>query len=223
MRTTNRLASFATPFAGLAVAFTLAVAPADAGVIVDTGQPVGMNPGYSILPPGAIFGPDFPGQAIAGRFTVDVAYTITDIEGVVARFGGGDAVTYHIALYEDGPGPNHWVPGAELFNVALSTSGFGTSLIGANGLDWKIGPGSYWVGFEARAGDTLNGYMPYFAPNPLRQALGPVGAYRPALGAPSGTILIQGFVPEPQAWALMLLGFGAAGAMLRAHRRMAIA
>lgn len=42
----------------------------------------------------------------------------------------------------------------------------------------------------------------------------------PTLGSSFSTIAIQdASVPEPAAWSLMILGFGSAGAMLRAHRR----
>lgn len=38
-----------------------------------------------------------------------------------------------------------------------------------------------------------------------------------------GDALVTGGVPEPGAWALMLLGFGGAGAMIRSRRRLAAA
>lgn len=41
--------------------------------------------------------------------------------------------------------------------------------------------------------------------------------------ATSGSITSNGGVPEPASWALMLLGFGGLGAMMRTRRRLALA
>ena len=216
MRTSNLWASLAAPLAGLAAAVTLAAAPASASLIVDTGDPTSAF-GYSLLPAGYV--PDFAGQSLAARFTVTEQHVITGVEGWVYRYGSGPG-SYHIMLYGDGPGPNHWVPGAELYTVALSDGGPGSGYIGTDDLDWAIGPGAYWAAFEVRDGDTLIGYMPYFVPNPLQEALGPPGGYFPAAGAPGSAFRIyDAAVPEPAAWALMLTGFATAGAALRARRR----
>ncbi|MDZ4376514.1 MAG: PEPxxWA-CTERM sorting domain-containing protein [Phenylobacterium sp.] len=41
------------------------------------------------------------------------------------------------------------------------------------------------------------------------------------VGAICGSLLLTGAVPEPGAWALMIMGFGAAGAMVRRRRAVA--
>jgi len=214
----------AIPFAGLAAALALGAGPAAAGLIVDTGDPTYVNGGYTLLGPNAI--PGFPSQSIAARFTLSETDTITGVEGWVARYGGGDS-TYHITLYKDGPGPNHWVPGSQIHTVALSDGGPGSGYIGTDGLNWLLGAGAYWIAFEVRPTDTLFGFMPYFVPDPLREAIGPPGGYYPAPGAPGSAFRIYSTdareVPEPGVWALMLLGFGGVGAALRARHRSALA
>ena len=42
-------------------------------------------------------------------------------------------------------------------------------------------------------------------------------------GSTSPTVTLQAAVPEPGTWGLMIMGFGGAGAMLRARRRSAVA
>lgn len=218
MRNTNLWTSFAAPLAGLAAAIAMgATAQAASRVIVDSGPPATPNVGYSLFGPGAFF-PDDPAQAQAFRFSVsDDSVVITDIKGLVRRTQQGVG-SYHIALYQDGPGPNHWVPGAELYNIALTDGGPGVGYIGASNLNWAVAAGAYWVGFEVRDGDTLSGFMPYFSQIPLTTAIGPPGAYTPSPGAPSGSIRISAAVPEPGTWALMILGFGATGMLLRTRR-----
>jgi hypothetical protein len=220
VQTINFRTSFAAPLAGLAAAFAIAAAPAAAGevLIVDTGDPTQTNGGYTLLNASAIQG--FPAQSIAARFTVDQDLSITSIEGWVGRFSAGPS-TYHITLYADGPGPNHWVPGAQLYTVGLSDGGPGNGYIGTDGLDWAVTAGAYWVGFEVLATDTLFGFMPYFVPRPLQEAIGPPGAYNPAPGAPGSAFRIAGSIPEPGTWALMILGFAAAGGALR-RRTLAV-
>jgi len=213
--------NFRASFAGLAAAFALA-APAAAGEIqiVDTGDPTQTNGGYTLLNDTAIQG--FPAQSIAARFTVDEDLVITSIKGWVGRFSQGPS-TYHITLYADGPGPNHWVPGQQLYTIGLSDGGPGNGYIGTDSLNWAVTAGAYWVGFEVLSTDTLFGFMPYFVPKPLQEAIGRPGAYNPAPGAPGSAFQIAGSVPEPGAWTLMILGFGAAGVMLRTRRRLAMA
>ena len=223
MPTIDFRAKLILPFAGLATAAVLGVSPAAAGLIVDTGDPTQLNSGYTLLNANVI--PGFSAQGIAARFVLSETDTITGIEGWVGRYGGDS--TYHISVYQDGPGPNHWVPGARIQSVALSDGGPGSGYIGTDDLSLRLGAGAYWIAFEVWPTDTLFGFMPYFVPNPLREALGPPGAYRPAPGAPGSAFRIYSTdareVPEPGVWALMLLGFGAIGSALRSRHRAVMA
>jgi hypothetical protein len=67
--------------------------------------------------------------------------------------------------------------------------------------------------FDLYKGAGLNEFVVYGFGDPVVQARGKLTV----------TITTNGVVPEPGAWALMLLGFGATGAALRARRRAAAA
>ena len=57
----------------------------------------------------------------------------------------------------------------------------------------------------------------------LSQSFGYSVAGGPSYGSDYLGIITLGGVPEPATWAMMILGFGAAGSMLRSRRRVAIA
>jgi hypothetical protein len=127
----------------------------NAATIVDTG------PGPNVAA-GSALGADPAAQWLAAEFTTTDDYTITDVEGWIAPFfDGGDGT---VAIYTDGGD----VPGTELF--AAPFLGFGPdvpSWTGASGLSWALPAGTYWVSFEVRPGQVLEGVMPDPSPNPL--------------------------------------------------------
>jgi len=79
------------------------------------------------------------------------------------------ARTLTLAIYADGGE----VPDGsrELFSKTFSV-GAGNSYdwYGLSDLTWTLSPGTYWVAFEVRPGDSYSGLMASGAPNPLPNA-----------------------------------------------------
>jgi len=201
---------FAAKAAALAATGALAVfgaSAANAAVIVDTGQP-----------PFGGAGVDWnlnATQSLAVKFTVASATRLTDLTGWMYAYSAVE--TFTVALYADGE-----TPGALLF-ADTATAKLPFAFYGVHGESWLVGPGSYWLAFEVRPGNTLDGYMPNNPASPLGpEAYSEDGSYYCYddldLGVRiSGDVVAN--VPEPQSWALMLIGFLGAGAALRAARR----
>jgi hypothetical protein len=189
----------------LALAVAAASAPANAALIVDTGRPV--NGGDAV---------DWnlnSTQSLAARFTLTQATRLTDLMGW--SFAYSTPGTFTVALRADGE-----TPGETLFSDT-ATAQLRLAFYGVHGESWMVGPGSYWLAFEVRPGDTFYGYMPNLPPSPLGpEAYTDSGTYYRYddldLGVRiSGDVLA---VPEPAAWTLTLLGFAALGATLRRRR-----
>ena len=131
--------------------------PSGATQIVDTGLP---GSSFCCLSLNSL--------RLGAQFTIDQSYRITDMEGFLTTTGAG---TGHVAIYTDGAEPigfgSQSVPGVEIFN-ALFDSPLGTGFVGAHGLTNVLTTGTYWVVFDVRAGDTLQGGMWYgFFSDPL--------------------------------------------------------
>jgi len=188
----------------LALAVAFASAPANAAIIVDTGEPL---IGDYIWDLNAT-------QSLAARFTVTTATRLTDLTGYM--FAYSTPGTFTVAVRADGENP-----GAELFS-GTATANLSFAFYGVHGASWLVGPGSYWLAFEVRPGDTLDGYMPEKQTSPLDdEAFTYDGTYYRYDDLELG-VRINGdavAVPEPATWALMLNGFLGAGAALRAARR----
>ncbi|MFC1634291.1 hypothetical protein ACFL5Z_05570 [Planctomycetota bacterium] len=126
---------------------------ASAALIIDTGQPP--------ISGGAVLDPD---QSLAGEFTLGQAYSVTDVVGWMHEWTAGDMT---VAIYGDGGA----VPdtSSELYSHTFyadhPTTG-DDAWIGAEGVSWDLGPGTYWAAFEVRTGSTWFG-MPMSAPSPL--------------------------------------------------------
>ena len=105
-------------------------------------------------------------QWVAGQISITNAQTVTSVEG---WFGEGTEGTITAAIYTDnGSG----VPVSELFSSQFILNNPSTvptvhAWDGAFGLSWLLNPGTYWVAFEVRAGDTGSGLMPDNVPSPL--------------------------------------------------------
>lgn len=92
-------------------------------------------------------------------------------------------------------------------------------------LNWQVAGGTYWVGVgQSVKGNSFTSTIRGEAPNPL----GLEGSFKPkGYVATNGADLswklsgntIAAAVPEPATWAMMLLGFGMIGSVMRTTRR----
>ncbi len=192
---------------------------ASAALIVDTGTPTG-DVEYSLFRNG-----NDSGQNLAAKFDIGPGGTvITDLEGFVSGIG-----TYSISVASSGGE----VPLATLFlgQATSTTSGGGWS--GLHGLNLNLSSGSYWVIYSVRPDlmDNLSGGgMRGGAPSPVADEAFfsiPDFLWYPAdtldigVRITDNSVLTGPGVPEPATWAMMIIGFGAAGSMIR--RRNALA
>ncbi|HEX7948410.1 MAG TPA: PEPxxWA-CTERM sorting domain-containing protein [Phenylobacterium sp.] len=189
-----------TVLAAAAATLALSATPAAADVILDTGVVDPFDGGLVI---GA--------QWVAVRFTVDRATVLTDVEGFLARQGESPGLT--LAIRDEIAGG----PGDRRF-AGVGDIGTTPSWQGLHGLHWDIGPGAYWLAFEApdRSFETIIGrptraapFASAFPPDPY-VVMGSFPFY-------GGAVRVTGdsAVPEPGTWALIILGFGLAGVSLR--------
>ena len=91
-------------------------------------------------------------------------------------------------------------------------------------LNWQVAAGTYWVGVgQAVQGNSFTSTIRGDAPNPL----GLEGSFKPkgyvATNSANLSWRLSGHtiaaeVPEPSTWAMMLLGFGMIGGVIRAKR-----
>jgi len=143
----------------LAIIFALA-APASASIILDTGQTANSVEGEYTA--GWVFNTN---QWFAAEFSVDSAYTITDIQGLMYINSGGE---FNITLYSEVPNTDYYanLHLNKLFSSSVSAQQDYEKWIGAAGLDWAVSTGSYWVALETE--DTgFEGGMPWGAPNSI--------------------------------------------------------
>src|SRR5687768_6784667 len=133
----------------VALAVALASAPANAAIIVDTGEPLVGDYIYELNAT----------QSLAARFTVTTTTRLTDLTGYM--FAYSTPGTFTVAVRADGTNP-----GAELFS-GTATANLSFAFYGVHGVSWLVGPGSYWLAFEVRPGDTMDGYMPEKQTSPI--------------------------------------------------------
>jgi hypothetical protein len=129
-----------------------------ADMIVDTGTPD--QKGSALMFTDA--------QWFAAKFTTTQDWQITSLQGFInAADANQVGATYSIAVYDNGLN-NRPDSNSELFAQQATFTNDGWN--GLQDLNWALGAGTYWLAFEVRAGDTLQGLMPVYAPNAVQTA-----------------------------------------------------
>lgn len=177
-----------------------------AALIVDTGEPPDADSGWTL---------DF-GQNLAGEFTLGQAYTVTDVVGWMFEVVAGDMT---VAIYGDvGDVPD---TSSELYSQTFNADipdGTLNAWVGAEGVSWDLGPGTYWAAFEVRAGNTWFA-MPDPAPSPLdNYAYTSDGVWTNSPGLNFGLRVFGDrsfIIPEPGALLLGGIGLGIVGWLRR--------
>ena len=178
---------------------------ASAALPVDTGTPSGVSFAY------AFDASDF----YAGQLSLTAA---TQIDSIAAHVvGGSSGETFTVVLYSDSD--------AHLPDTALYAATATFTVDGWNGISglsgWNLAAGSYWVGLEIGALDTLgsatgNALLDRGTPQPLlRTAFNPGSAYS---ASPVDFGLQVAAVPEPASVALMLAGLAVTLPLARRRR-----
>lgn len=151
------------------VAFTLTLiafaAISRADLIVDTGPGTG---GHYLLGGGSI------NQQLGAQFVLTELTDITSVKGWITTatiHPGDDGVggQLDISIRAD----SATTPGATLFSSSTNLAGgLSSDWYGLDGLNWVLGPGTYWVVFGSPDGNPLSGspqfgYMQVSPPSPL--------------------------------------------------------
>jgi hypothetical protein len=189
-------------------------APASAAFIVDTGTPVGTSAANLHSTSASSF------QQVAGSFVLATDDHVASIEGFIKADA---AAILQISLF------GTEIAAGNLILTDYIDATIGESWQGLFGLDSNLPAGTYWVTFKA-----------LFSPSGvIRMRLGPPSPLpnHAFLNGTTGGLWFEtnGFsiglrvgdgvtaaVPDVEAWALMVLGFGLTGAAMR-RRRMRLA
>ncbi|WP_084582787.1 PEPxxWA-CTERM sorting domain-containing protein [Sphingomonas azotifigens] len=152
-------------------------------------------------------------HSVAGYFDLTKAVTV---DGIFGWIGGDEGARLTASIYSE----IDFVPAKLLFSANFVNTGM-IGWQGADSLKWALGPGSYFVVFSA-TGDSTS-YMPGGVSQPLVAYLhGGEGDWRRLREQNAGIRLTGttgGAVPEPAAWAMLIGGFGFAGAAMRGRRK----
>lgn len=172
--------------------------------------------------PGVIVGfnpqPDPPGDGDAGALIA----LLNRANPVLSSPSTGGSFTFLIGLLMPGDGsviPLPDAPGADGRTGERFTLGDHLFDIGLSFGPGPVDPGS-WVGFNPQPdppGDFIGGAFSFGG------AADPFMGFNISVDGQALDFALAPGVPEPASWGLMLLGFGAAGSILRARRRRTLA
>jgi len=194
-------------------ALCLAAGAAQAALVVDTGTP------SNAVGSGWAFNSN---HSYAGQFSVTGALTIDSIAGYFST----DAGTVGISLFgNSGDGDGGFIPGSVLQSASVVTSAGALAWNGVSALDWKVGPGTYWVVFTSSYGAGSQSSMPGMAPQALGgYALMQGGQWYDAtfLGLGQGLRVdgvVVSSVPEPGGMTMLIVGLVGIGALARRRKQ----
>lgn len=192
--------SIRTIMIGMALCF-VGLEPAGATLIVDTGPP-------------AMFSPSVTLDSLiwrAGEFTLIESYVITDVMGHM-RVGVAGDVT--VAIYSDGG--DIPILNSEIYSAEFLGSQSGWQ--GASGLNWELGPGTYWIAFEVREGNGSFGLATNVS-SPLSHYAysfgGSFAQWQPTSSS-IGIRILGDQIPEPST--IFLVSTGIMGVLARRRR-----
>lgn len=215
-------------FASRAVAaliFACSFSAAHAVLIVDTGEPYSPASGAALQGSGE----GRVHQFLAGMFTLSESYSISSVATHLQFFDPYwvSAGTFNFKLYENGAG----LPGNLLYasSKMMLTAGAAGAWHTAEGLNWAVTPGTYWISVEAE--ESSIGVLASSAGKPLEWVAVSAGYGAPGnwqsnhggapslAGSPSIRIDAVSAVPEPATFGVMALGLAALGLRRSQYRR----
>ena len=203
-----------------ALCASFSASPSMATYVVDTGTPSVGGTNWSLR----------PGQSLAGFFTLTSATVVTSVEGFIDPFVEDfrdpfvTIANLSVTIYSDGPVPG---PSRGLYsyafkaNPALKTGAWQ----GVFGKSQLLAAGGYWVGFATDGFSAMRGS----APTPLaKYAFGTdsggwsESGYLTVGVRIAGTPAVDGAIPEPASWAMMIAGFGMVGGAMRRKKALIV-